>query len=226
MLRGLRSALVSGFLILLPFLLAYLLVGGFLDLLVLMTQPIADLLPQRGTLPAWARDLVQLATLVLVFVLVGAIRNTRPARAIGGWFENEVLLRFPPYRVVRSISRRLSGEAVPNMQAALVPVGPDQHTVGFIVEELPSRQLVSVYLPLTSTPTIGTLRIMPRSSVEPLETTFLDAAGWYFNWGAGTEALLRGHTPAGQWQTASRETGPERSSDGGSPAPDEGGRSR
>lgn len=189
MLRAIRSAFVSGFLILLPFLLAYLLIGGFYDLLVMITQPIGDVIPQYGVLPPWGRQLVQIGLLGVVFVLVGFIRHTGPAKRFGAWFENDVFAKFPPYRVVRDITRQLSGDTVPNMQAALVTVGPDQLTVGFIVEEL-KDDLVSVFLPLTSIPTIGQLRIMPKSAVEPLDASFMDAAGWYFNWGAGTAALV------------------------------------
>jgi len=190
MLRALRSAFVSGFLVLLPFLLAYLLIGSFYDLIVLITQPIADVVPRYGILPLWGRQLAQIGLLCVVLILVGFIRHTGPAKRIGAWFEEEVFRKFPPYRVVRDITRRLSGEAVPNMQAALVTVGPDQVTVGFIVEEL-KDDLVSVYLPLTSIPTLGQLRIMPKSVVEPLDASFVDAAAWYFNWGAGTEALVK-----------------------------------
>ena len=191
MLRTLRNALVSGFLILLPALLAYLLIGGFYDLIVVMTQPIGDLIPRYGLLPGWARQLAQIAVLCLAFVVVGLIRHTGLAKRLGAWFENEVFGKFPPYRVVRDITRRLGGQEVPNMQAGLITVAPEQQTVGFIVEELPD-QLVSIFIPLTSVPTLGQLRIMPRSAVTSLDVGFLDAAGWYFNWGAGTEAILRG----------------------------------
>lgn len=191
MIHGLRGALVRGFLTLLPFLLAYLLIGGFYDLLVLITQPLEDLIPRFGLLPAWGRQLAQIGVLALIFVAVGLISETRPARAVGGWFEREIFMRFAPYGVVRDIARRVSGEDLPNMQPALIGVGPDQHTVGFIVEVLPD-DLVSVFVPFTSIPTVGSLRIVPRASVEPLDTSFLDAAGWYFNWGAGTEQILRG----------------------------------
>lgn len=201
MLRALRDALVSGFLILLPFLLAYILIGGFFDLLVLITQPIGDLLPRYGMLPPWGRQLVQIGLLGAVFIVVGLSRHTGPARRLGTWFETAVFGRFAPYRVVRDITRRLSGEDVPNMQAALITVGPEQQTVGFVVEELPDG-LVSVFLPLTSVPTLGSLRIMPKASVELLDTSFLDAAGWYFNWGAGTAAILGRRTSRGSMPSA------------------------
>ena len=209
MLRTLRESLVAGFLILLPFLFAYLLIGGFYDLLVLITQPISDLVPEYGLLPAWGRQLLLIGVLGLVFIIVGLIRHTGPARRLGAWFEHDVFGKFAPYRVVRDITRRLSGEEVPNMQAALITVGPEQQTVGFIVEEL-DHGLVSVFIPLTSVPTLGSLRIMPRSSIEPLATSFLDAAGWYFNWGADTAAILRGRPGSGErrmWQAGQKPGG-------------------
>ena len=75
------------------------------------------------------------------------------------------------------------------MHAVLVPLGGEAKTVGFVVEELRDG-LVTVYIPLTSIPTIGDLRIMPRKNLEPIAASFMDSLGWYFNWGRGTEALV------------------------------------
>ena len=46
--KTLGRKFVAGFLILLPFLLAYLLVGGFVDLTVLLTTPLQDVIPEFG----------------------------------------------------------------------------------------------------------------------------------------------------------------------------------
>ena len=53
------------------------------------------------------------------------------------------------------------------------------------------------YQPLTSLPTMGTLQIVNSDKVQPLDTAFMDAVGWYFNWGADTQAVLGPHKPAG-----------------------------
>ncbi len=189
LLKTLGRKFVSGFLLLLPFLLAYLLVGGFYDITILLTAPLQDVIPQFGVFSARQRQLAILGVLFLVFVLVGILKDTKPAQRLGGWIEREFFNRFPPYRIVRDITRQLAGEAIPNMQPALLELAPGVQTVGFIVEELEGDR-VTVFQPLTSLPTMGTLKIVESSKVHRLDSAFMDALGWYFNWGADTQAVL------------------------------------
>jgi uncharacterized membrane protein len=173
----------------LPFLLAYLLIGGFVDLAVLLTTPLQDIMPQYGVLSPTGRLISLLLLLFLIFVAIGFLKDTKPAQRLGAWIENEFFLKFPPYRLVRDITRRLAGEEIPNMHPALLELTPGIRTVGFIVEELEDN-LVTVFQPLTSLPTMGTLQIVSEDKVERLDAAFMDAIGWYFNWGADTQAVL------------------------------------
>ncbi len=193
LLKTLGRKFAAGFLILLPFLLAYLLIGGFYDLTVLLTAPLQDLIPRFGLLSPLGRQLAILGSLFLIFVLVGFLKDTGPARRLGAWIETEFFNRFPPYRVVRNITHQLAGEELKNMKPALLELGTGVSTVAFIVEDLPNDR-VTVYQPLTSLPTMGTLQIVDSNKVQPLDSSFMDAAGWYFNWGADTEAVLRSRT--------------------------------
>jgi len=190
-LKTLGRKFLAGFLILLPFLLAYLLVGGFVDLVVLLTTPLEDVLPHLGLMSPGARHFVVLGLLSLIFVVVGFLKDTKLAQRLGAWIEREFFFKFPPYRLVRDITRRLAGEDIPSMHPALLELTPGIRTVGFIVEEL-DDDLVTVFQPLTSLPTMGTLQIVSEAKVERLDATFMDAIGWYFNWGADTRAVLSG----------------------------------
>jgi uncharacterized membrane protein len=194
LLKTLGRKFVSGFLTLLPFLLAYLLIGGFYDLTVLLTTPLQDVIPRFGMLSPTGRQLAILGFLFLIFVLVGILKDSGPAQRLGGWIEREYLNRFPPYRVVRDITRQLGGEELKSMKPALLDLGSGVRTVAFIVEELEGDRL-TVYRPLTSLPTMGTLQIVDSDKVQPLDTAFMDAVGWYFNWGADTQAVLRPRKP-------------------------------
>ncbi len=196
LLKALGRKFVAGFLILLPFLLAYLLIGGFYDLTVLLTAPLQDVIPRFGLLSPLQRQLAILGTLFLLFVLIGILKDTGPAQRLGGWIEREFFNRFPPYRVVRNITHQMAGEELKNMKPALLDLGPGVSTVAFIVEELEGDR-VTVYQPLTSLPTMGTLQIVDSAKVHPLDAAFMDAVGWYFNWGADTQAVLGPRKPAG-----------------------------
>jgi uncharacterized membrane protein len=160
----------------------------------LLTAPLQDVIPQFGVFSARQRQLAILGVLFLVFVLVGILKDTKPAQRLGGWIEREFFNRFPPYRLVRDITRQLAGEAIPNMQPALLELAPGVQTVGFIVEELEGDR-VTVFQPLTSLPTMGTLKIVESSKVHRLDSAFMDALGWYFNWGADTQAVLGQRKP-------------------------------
>jgi uncharacterized membrane protein len=187
---------VSGFLILLPFLLAYLLIGGFYDLAVLLTAPLQDVIPRLGVLSPGQRQLAILGTLFLLFVLIGVLKDTGPAQRLGAWIEREFFSKFPPYRVVRDITRQLAGEELKNMQPALLELAPGARTIVFIVEELEGNRM-TVFQPFTSVPTMGTLQIVEKDKVHPLDSAFMDAVGWYFNWGADTHAALGSRKLAG-----------------------------
>ena len=195
-LKALGRKLASGFLILLPFLLAYLLIGGFYDLTVLLTAPLQDVIPRFGVLSPLQRQLAILGSLFLLFVLVGVLKDTGPAQRLGAWIEREFFNKFPPYRIVRNITRQLAGEELKNMQPALLELGPGTRTIVFIVEELQGDR-VTVFQPMTSVPTMGTLMIVDHSKVHPLDSGFMDAVGWYFNWGADTQAALGSRKLAG-----------------------------
>jgi len=189
LLKRLGRKLGSGFLILLPFLLAYILIGGFYDITVMLTTPLQDLIPRFGLLSPTGRQLAILAQLFLIFVLVGVLKDTRPAKRLGEWIEREFFNHFPPYRVLRNITRQIAGEELKSMRPVLLDLGPGASTVAFVVEELEGDRL-TVYRPLTSLPTLGTLEIVDSSKVQVLDSAFMDAVGWYFNWGADTQAVL------------------------------------
>lgn len=191
-LKPLGAATISGFFILLPVLIAYLLLGQLFDALMSLTTPISDLLPVSLFSDAWAQRFTAAAVLVAICALVGLAAHTRLARRFGAWIERTLLDRFPPYTMVTQLTKAVAGEdAGAQLQPALLTVTPEIRVIVAIVEELPENQL-TVFLPLSPTPGVGILQIVNGARVEKLECTMKEALGWVLNWGAGTEALLAG----------------------------------
>jgi uncharacterized membrane protein len=194
---------VEGFFILLPVLIAYLMLGQLFDGLLALTQPAIDLMPPQISGSELAHRLTAAAALLVIFLAIGIVSTTRPARAFGDWVERSVLNRFPPYTVLRSLVDRLGGKDVPaQLQPALLTLGPGMRTLVAIVEELPDDEL-TVFVPIAPTPGIGVLQIVSASKVERLETSMSNALGWILNWGVGTEALLGGRSKNEPGETAS-----------------------
>jgi len=189
LLRVLAARFLTGFFIMLPVLIAYLMVGQLFELLLVLTVPITDILPGSLFTDEWDERVSAALLLIVIFVLTGLIAETGPARRFGRWFERSVLDRFPPYSVLKSLSQRIGGTEEGGLQPALLTVAPDTRMVVAIIEELPDDQL-TVFVPLAPTPGLGMLQIVSAANVERLESSMADALGWVLNWGAGTEALL------------------------------------
>ena len=189
-LRRFGSKLIEGFFILLPFLITYLMFGQLFDMLMALTQPVVDVLPAILFSDLWTHRFTALVLLLLIFLIVGLIADTKPAHRVGNWFERTILQRFPPYTILKNLSKWIAGKEVPKqLQPALMTVSPDTKMLVAIIEELPGEEL-TVFVPLSPTPGLGMLQIVGKSKVKKLECSMTDALGWTLNWGAGTEALF------------------------------------
>ena len=185
--------LVEGFFILLPVLIAYLMLGQLFDGLLALTQPLIDVMPPRLFGSELAHRLTAAAALLLIFVLIGIVSTTGPARTLGGWIERSVLNQFPPYTVIRTLASRIAGNDAPSqLQPGLLTIAPGMRMLVAIVEELPNDEC-TVFVPIAPTPGMGVLQIVSASKVERLEASMSSALGWVLNWGIGTETLLGGH---------------------------------
>ena len=188
---GLMAKALRGFFILLPFLIAYLMVGQLVDMLLALTQPLIDVMP--GILfetEGWRR-VVAFGLLIVICVLVALVAETAPARRFGRWFESALMGKFPPYAVLKSLSARLSGSEEESLQPALLKMEGGARMLAAIVEKLPDGHL-TVFVPMSPTPGIGVLQIVSPDKLELLQCSMSDALGWTLNWGSGTQDILKG----------------------------------
>ena len=188
--RQLGARFVQGFLILLPFLIAYLMLGQVFDMLMALTQPIIDVMPETLFSSTWIHRFAAAVLLAMIFIVVGLVGETAPARRVGNWIENTILNRFPPYTVLKSLSGWFAGNEVAQLQPALLSVTPDTRMLVAVVEELPTGDL-SVFVPFAPTLGVGLLQIVSSGKVQKLECSMTEALGWLLNWGVGTETLLK-----------------------------------
>ncbi len=189
-LRFITARFIGGFLILLPLLLTYLMIGQMFDMLMVLTVPITDILPKSAFPDVWEHRLAAAAILIGLCLLAGLVMETQISKDVGHWVETRVLNRFPPYAVLRSLSRQLSGKDAPaQLQPALITIDPDTQMLAFIVEEHAEGGF-TVFVPLSPTPGVGTLQIVSEAKVQRLDASMTDALGCILNWGVGAEALI------------------------------------
>src|SRR6516225_9074889 len=145
------------------------------------TRLVPDWLPAEGLLAL-------LLVLILCFV-VGLLSRTRLGRAVREGLEHAVFEKLPGYTLFRSLTMRIAGQtddmawkpALAEIEDALVPA--------FIIEELADGRY-TVFVPSIPTPLAGTVYVLDRKRVHPLDVPFTQALQVVSRWGAGCQEMV------------------------------------
>ena len=180
-----KTTLIGGILVILPIYIAVLLlaktVGGVLALLA----------PVIAQVPAAVefRQIVAILLLVICFV-VGLIVRTGPGLRAKNIFERAVLEKLPGYTFLRGLAKRLTGRSEEQaLQPALVEI-EDALVPALIVEELEDGSY-TVLVPSAPTPMAGSIYILARDRVHPVNIPFTKAIGVFSKWGTGAGEFVR-----------------------------------
>ena len=107
-----------------------------------------------------------------------------------------MLERIPGYTLVRGLAERLGGDdRGGTFQPALVEL-EDALAPAFIIEELNDGRY-TVLIPSVPTPASGSLFILPRARVHPIDVPFTQAVKVISKWGTGAGELARGVSVSG-----------------------------
>jgi len=118
-LQALKSALVTGLVIILPAWLALLLLLKVLVQLGVLVKPIAKEMPEGVNHP----QVVAIIVFVLICLLVGFLVHTAIGQIIGRMLSDQVFNRVPGYQPLRNIARQFSDmEAKDGFKPALIEV--------------------------------------------------------------------------------------------------------
>jgi uncharacterized membrane protein len=194
-----RTTLIGGLLIILPIYVAVLLLAKAVKGLLGLLAPVTAQLPAGVEF----RQLIAILLLVAVCFVVGLIVRTGTGLRAKNAFEQAVLEKLPGYTFLRGLAKRLTGSSEENtLQPALVEI-EDALCPAFIVEELDDGSF-TVLVPSAPTPMAGSIFILPRERVHPVDIPFAKAIGVFSKWGTGAgefvqamkaAAVAQGHAP-------------------------------
>jgi uncharacterized membrane protein len=182
-----KTTLIGGLLVVLPIYLAILLLAKTLKGILALLSPVT------ATIPAGAqfRQVIALVIVLAVCLVAGMVVRTRAGLRAKNAFERSVLEKIPGYTLVRGLAERVSGdEREGAFRPALVEV-EDALAPCFIIEELEDGRY-TVLIPSVPTPAAGSLFIMARERVHPVDVSFTQAVKVISKWGTGAGALARG----------------------------------
>jgi uncharacterized membrane protein len=190
MFRFLKTTTVNGLLILLPILFLIIVLKELLGLLIGLATPIADLLPHEviDSVP----EVNVLAVLLILgsSLAVGIFALLPGTASMGGYLERRVLDRIPVYRPLKTLLHALLGsESSKSFKPALIIRDRDELEPAYIVEDTGKPRLV-VLIPWTPNSFAGTLKLIPRDRVHPLDLTLDEFSLSIGHYGVGLSALL------------------------------------
>jgi uncharacterized membrane protein len=182
-----KTTLIGGLLVVLPIYLSILLVARSLSAIVALLSPVTAAIPAGVQF----RQLIAILVMLVVCFVAGIVVRTGPGLRAKNTFERSVLEKIPGYALVRGLTERVSGDeregafrpALVEIEEALAP--------GFIIEELDDGRY-TVLVPSVPTPAAGSLLILARERVHPLDVPFTQAVKVISKWGAGAGELARG----------------------------------
>jgi uncharacterized membrane protein len=186
-----KTTAMGGFFGILPILLTFMVVTQAIDVLAGVATPIAAMLPVEEIGGVEIARVVALGLILAGCFLAGLLLRTRFGIWSSELVETAILNRLPGYPLLKTLSQRLGGMEDGSLVApALADLhGSDARTLVFIVEEHDDGHF-TVLVPNAPTPTIGTLYVLPASSITHLDATPVAVANCFMQWGIGSKALL------------------------------------
>jgi uncharacterized membrane protein len=182
-----KTTLIGGVLIVLPIYLSILLLAKTLSAIVTLLSLVT------ATIPAGVqfRQVIAVLIVLVVCFVAGIVVRTGPGLRAKHALERSVLEKIPGYSLVRGLAHRVSGEEGEGaFRPALVEI-EDALAPAFIIEELNDGRY-TVLIPSVPTPAAGSLLIMQRERVHPLDVPFTQAVKVISKWGAGAGELANG----------------------------------
>jgi uncharacterized membrane protein len=182
-----KTTLIGGLLVVLPIYLSILLLAKTLSGILALLSPVTAAIPAAGQF----RQVIAILIVFAVCFVAGIVVRTGPGLRAKHVLERSVLERIPGYALVRGLAERVSGEEGEGaFRPALVEV-EEALSPGFIIEELDDGRY-TVLVPSVPTPAAGSLFILPRERVHPVDVPFTQAVKVISKWGTGVGELARG----------------------------------
>lgn len=181
-----RTTLIGGVLVILPIYIAVLLLAKTVAGLLALLRPVTEQVPASVEF----RQIVAVILLVAACFLVGLIVRTGPGLRAKNACERALLEKLPGYTFLRGLVKRLAGKSEEQtLQPALVEI-EDALVPALIVEELEDGSY-TVLVPSAPTPMAGSVYILPRDRVHPVDIPFTKAIGVFSKWGTGAGEFVQ-----------------------------------
>jgi uncharacterized membrane protein len=187
-----KTTVLGGLFVLLPVLLLYLILAEALELIVALATPVADLLFADPDAHVEFPVLFAVFLLIIASFILGLLMRAETGRRLGAWIERTLLGRLPAYNAIKSLTSGLADtEERSTFLPALMNSADGNQELVYIVEDHGNGNL-TVMFPWTPTHFAGSIKIVKKSCITPLDVSMGDVTRVLSYWGVGVHELLAG----------------------------------
>ena len=190
MFKFLKTTLLGGLQTLLPLLLVIIVIKEFFGLLIGLATPIADLFPHEMIDSIPEVELLAVLLIAGASLTVGILALIPGTARFGRYLEERVLDKIPIYRPLKTLLNALLGsETSESFKPALIMSDGDEIEPAYIVEDTGRPRLVML-VPWTPNSFGGSIKLIPRERVHPLDLTLDEFSLSIAHYGVGLSTLL------------------------------------
>jgi uncharacterized membrane protein len=190
MLRFFKATLFNGLLILLPILFLIIILKEFIELIIGLATPIADLFPPDTIDSIHETTIVAVLLILATSLLVGMLALLPFAASTGRYLEKRLLGKIPVYRPLKSLLQALLGsEASRAFKPAFIRRDSGELEPAYIVEDTGRPRLV-VLIPWTPNSFAGSIKLVPRNLVYEVDLSLDEFSLCLGHYGVGLLELL------------------------------------
>jgi uncharacterized membrane protein len=189
--RCLGRVALSGLAILLPLLLLYVLLDEVFMLIVALATPVAEVILPGKVIDAINMPvLLAIVVLFVVSVLIGLLARTDAGRRFGSMVERNTVSKLPVYAALKGIGTAIVGGAGRSgFEPVLINYEDGTAAIVYLVEDIDDDR-VAILEPWVPTPFAGSMKIVPRRLISPMEASLMDVSAVLSRWGVGTRTLF------------------------------------
>jgi uncharacterized membrane protein len=186
----LRETMVDGIFFLVPFVVLLLIIGKAIQMIRVVTVPLAKMLPYDSIMGFAAPRFIGLILLLFSCLLAGHFARTTLGKRFVNWLEEAVLSNLPGYSYLKNLGEEAAGVAPAHKQDAVLVRFDDGWQIGFIVERIPEDKVV-VFIPDAPSPWTGAVFIFDKERVKPLNVPSTTAVKCLQKLGQGAGAIMK-----------------------------------
>jgi uncharacterized membrane protein len=186
-----RTTLFGGFLVVLPVIVLFFVLGWLYESLFDKIRPIANLLIETARFSELVASIAAVVFILLMFFIVGLIVRTRIGKYFVHVLEERLLKKIPLYKIIKeTVIQLFGGEKMIFKSVALVkPFGNDTMITAFITDES-KIGYTTVFVPSAPAPTGGYIYHIKSEFVIKIDYPIEQAMKTILSLGSGSNEFL------------------------------------